>query len=177
MHGRKAMELSLNFIVILIISIVIFGFGIKFISTLSSKATELHELTLEDLDEKIGSLACEGSERVCVSTDGKTIQKADFDFFGVKIINILDSQEFDITVSRPSPSGYTKTKADIMSDGLVAKPQSRAVFIGKNEEKDIGIGIEVPANAVSGTYIFNVNIRAQDGNPYSNVQKLYVNVP
>ncbi len=174
---KRAIELSLNFIVILIISIVIFGFGIRFISKLSSQATELQELTISELDERIGNLICEGSDRVCVGIDRKTIKRTKFDVFGVKIINILESQNFDITVSRPAPSGYTKNKQEIPTDSLIWNPKSRGIFIEKNEEKNLGIGIQVPANAVSGTYIFNVEIKTADGKPYSLVQKLYVDVP
>ncbi|MDP3766212.1 MAG: hypothetical protein Q8R04_06900 [Nanoarchaeota archaeon] len=177
MINKKAIELSLNFIVILIISIVIFGFGVRFISKLSSQATELQDITTGELDERIGNLVCEGSDRVCIGIDRKTIRRTKFDVFGLKIINILDSQGFDIIVARPVPSGYTKNKAEIQSDNLIWNPQSRTVFTEKNEEKNLGIGIQVPANAVSGTYIFDVKIQTQDGKPYSQVQKLYVDVP
>lgn len=174
---KKGIELSLNFLVILIISIVLFGFGVRFISKLSSEATQLQDLTLGELDERIGNLVCEGSERVCIGIDRKTIKRAKFDVFGLKIINILDSQNFDVTVTRPTPSGYTKAKQEIQTDNLVWNPKSRSIFIEKNEEKVVGIGIQVPANAVSGTYIFNVDIRTSDGKPYSATQKLYVDVP
>lgn len=174
---KKGIELSLNFLVILIISIVLFGFGVKFISRLSSEATQLQDLTLGELDERIGNLVCEGSDRVCIGIDRKTIKRAKFDVFGLKIINILDSQNFDVTVTRPTPSGYTKTKQEIQADNLVWNPKSRSIFIEKNEEKTVGIGIQVPANAVSGTYIFNVDIKISDGKPYSAAQKLYVDVP
>ena len=177
MINKKAIELSLNFIIILIISIIIFGFGIRFISKLSSQATELQDLTIGELDDRIGNLVCEGSDRVCIGIDRKTIKRTKFDVFGVKIVNILDSQNFDITVSRPSPSGYTKNKAAIEKDDLVWNPKSRSVTIEKNEEKNLGIGIQVPSDAVSGTYIFNVEIKTSDGKPYSNVQKVYVDVP
>lgn len=177
MLGKKAIELSLNFIVILIISIIIFAFGVRFISKLSSQATELQEITTSELDERIGNLICEGSDRVCVGIDRKTIKRAKFDIFGLKIINILESQSFDISITRPNPSGYTKTKQPIESDDLIWNPKARSVFIEKNEKKNLGIGVQVPANIVSGTYIFDVRIQTQDGKAYSNVQKLYVDVP
>lgn len=177
MFDKKAIELSLNFIVILIISIIIFGFGVRFIQKLSSQAIELQELTISELDEKIGNLVCEGSERVCVGIDRKVVQRKKFDVFGLKIINILDSQEFEITVSPSDPIGYKKDKTPVEGPALTINPQSRAIKINKNEEKSIGIGVQVPANAVSGTYIFNVEIKQQDGKPYSQVQKLYVDVP
>ena len=177
MLSKKAIELSLNFIIILILSIIIFGFGVRFISRLSSQATELQEITTSELDERIGNLVCEGSDRVCVGIDRKTIKRTKFDIFGLKIINILESQPFDIIVSRPTPSGYTKTKQAIQSDGMEWNPKSRSVFIEKNEEKNLGMGIQVPATIVSGTYIFDVRIQTADGKSYSNVQKLYVDVP
>ena len=177
MPDKKAVELSLNFIVILIISIIIFGFGVRFISQLSSQATELQEITTAELDERIGNLVCEGSDRVCVGIDRKTIRRTEFDVFGLKIVNILESQGFDITVDRPTPGGYTISKEEIQTDNLIWNPKQRSVFIEKNEEKSLGIGVQAPANIVSGTYIFNVRIQTADGKPYSNIQKLYVDVP
>lgn len=174
---KKAIELSLNFIVILIISIIIFGFGVRFISKLSSEATNLQQMTLSELDEKISNLVCEGSDRVCVSEERKIIQRTKIAYFGVKILNILDSQNFDISVSPSAPIGYKKDKTPITSPPLIINPASRSINIEKNEEKNLGIGVQVPANAVSGTYIFNVEIKTQDGKPYSQVQKLYVDVP
>ncbi len=175
--AKKAVELSLNFIIILIISIIIFSFGVRFISRLSSEAIDITKITEKELDEKIGDLICEGSDRVCVGVDRKTIKRTKFDAFGLKILNILDSQLFTITVTRPTPSGYTKNRQAIQSDSLAWNPKARDVFIEKNEEKNLGIGVQVPASAVSGTYIFNVEIKSADGKLYSNVQKMYVDVP
>ena len=109
--------------------------------------------------------------------DRKTIRRTKFEVFGVKIMNILESQNFDVTISRPSPSGYTKNKQPIFTDNLVWNPKDRVIFIEKNEEKSFGVGVQVPSSAVSGTYIFDVKIQAADGNPYSATQKLYVDVP
>ena len=177
MINKKAIELSLNFIIIIILSIIIFGFGVRFISKLSTQAIELQEITTSELDERIGNLVCEGSDRVCVGIDRKTIRRTKFDVFGIKIINILEGQNFDIIISRPSPSGYTKSKQPIDADGLIWNPKVRSVFIEKNEEKILGIGVQVPANAISATYIFDVRIQTADGKPYSSTQKLYVDVP
>lgn len=176
MLNKKSIELSLNFIVILILSIIIFGFGVRFISKLSSQAIELQDVTTSELDERIGNLVCEGSDRVCIGIDRKTIRRTKFDVFGLKIINILESQDFEIAVSRPSPPGYTKNNQPVQSDNLIWNPKARSVFIEKNEERNFGIGVQVPADAVSGTYIFDVKIQA-GGKPYSNTQKIYVDVP
>ena len=183
MLNKKAIELSLNFLVIFIISIIIFGFGIRFISKLSSEAIDLTEITIDDLDERISDVVCQGSDRMCIGNERMTIRKKEVGVFGLKILNILDSQNFDIEVNPSSPLGYTKTNLEITNPPLIVNPERRPdVFIEKNEEKKVGIGVQVPANAESGAYILNVRIRYTNPNTgvvddYVNVQKLYVDVP
>ncbi len=176
MLNKRAIELSMNFLVVLIISIVIFGFGVRFISTLFSQAKELEDYTFADLEEKIGNINCEGSERVCIGNDRKTIPRKEVGVFGMKMWNILDSQNFDVTISRPTPSGVSSSGL-IQSDSLKWKPHQRSIFIQKNAAEQLAIGIEVPPNVVPGTYIFNVEIKTQDAKAYSSVQKFYVVVP
>ena len=181
MINKKSVELSLNFIVILIISIIIFGFGVKFISDLSSQAVEITDIAISELDERIGDVICEGSDRVCIPTDRLTIKRKEFDVFGLKILNVLDSQNFDISVSPVEEYGKimaikkdgTKIQSDIP---LLVEPSFRSVYIKQNEEAKKAIGVQVPANAVSGTYIFNIEIQTADGEQYSTIQKLYVEV-
>ncbi len=177
MLNKKAIELSLNFLVIFIISIIIFGFGIRFISKLSSEAIKLQDITIDDLDERISDVVCEGSDRVCIGNERMTIRKKEVGVFGLKILNILDSQEFEITVTPSNPLGFKKDNTPITNPPLLVNPASRSVPIKRNEEAKVGIGVQVPANAVSGTYILDVDIKTYDGKPYSTVQKLYVDVP
>lgn len=177
MLNKRAIELSLNFLVIFIISIVIFGFGISFIKRLSSEAIDLQDIAIADLDKRISDVICEGSDRVCIGRERLTIRRKELGVFGLKILNMLDSQEFEIKVDPSSPLGYKKDNTPITDPPLLVNPPSRAVRIGKNEEKQVGIGVQVPPNAASGTYILNVDIKQQNGESYSTVQKLYVDVP
>lgn len=185
MFYKKGIELSMNFLVILIISLVIFGFGIYFISQLSSQATGLADITLGELDKKIGDLICEGSVRVCIGIERQVIKKGKLGVFGLKILNLDDSQEFEVSVTPSNPVGYdSNSKAILITGnfkGLSIVPSiytnpGRAVLIDKNEEETMGIGIEVPKQAPPGTYIFNVNIKDSSGNDYSKTQKIYVEV-
>jgi len=171
MNNKKGIELSINFLVIIIMSLLVFFFGARFIYNLGSQATELQEMTVDELDRKIGNLVCEGSEKVCLGFDKKTVKRGELGIFGLRIINILDSQNFDVIVSRPTPSGYTKKGEDITTDSLTVRPESRSVFIKKNEEKNLAIGVEVPKDARSGTHIFDVKIM-----PYDSLHKIYVEV-
>ena len=182
MKGKKAIELSMNFIIVLIISIIIFGFGIRFIATLFSNANDLQKMTVEDIDDQVKSLVCEGADRVCIGQDRKVIKRSSFDFFDIRVQNILDSQGFVVSVSASDPVGYNKDNQPIQLTaafkGLSVVPEKRpAEVISKNTNKVFGVGISVPVNALSGTYILKVEIKTEDGTPYSQIHKLYVVVP
>lgn len=129
-------------------------------------------------------MACEGSDRICIIVEKKKIQRGKVGIFGIKILNILDSEEFQITVNTPNPNplGYKKDNSEITGPALIINPQSRPISIKKNEERTIGIGIQVPKDApVGGVYILNVEIR-NNGNLYAPtsgrdaLQKMYVEV-
>jgi len=183
MHNKKSLELSLNFIIIMIISIVIFSLGIKFIYNLTSEATNLQDLSIYELDKQIGSLVCESAERVCIGVDRKTIQKSKYDIFGVKIFNVLDNENFEITIKHPDPPsaiGYDKRNNPISGPYLAIHPGGypgrRIETINKNKEANLAFGVEVPKDAVPGTYILNVDIK-NGGELYSSLLKIYVDVP
>ncbi len=177
MINKKSLELSLNFLVIIIISITIFGLGIYFISNLAQEAEDLRELTLAQIDEQIRDLTCEGSDRICMFAEKIKIQRGKVGYFGIKILNILDSENFQVVVNPSSPLGYKRDNSPIAGPELIINPKIRPpIYIKKNEDKTIGIGVQVPQDApIGGTYIINVEIR-NSGNLYVPLQKLYVEV-
>jgi len=137
-------------------------------------------MTTTELDQKIGNLVCSGFDRSCISAEKKIITKKNFDVFGIKIFNVMPTQNFDITVDTPTDKlgiKYDKTPIPLTGSKLVVNPGSRSVNIAQNEEKNIGIGVQVPPDAVPGIYILNVEIKSQDGSQYVPIQKLYVEVP
>ena len=197
MRNKKSIELSMNFIVIIILSIVIFGFGIYFIAHLSSEAKRMTQMSNDALDKKIGDIICGGFDRVCISTGKKIIPKKSYDVFGVKVLNILEPplnsefRDFQIQVSPPgSYLGFDKDGNAIpvgAFQGLTIIPSDASPNVGvrqfqlkKNEQANVGFGVDVPADAPSGLYILNVDIKTVIPSGlelYGSTQKLYVEVP
>ncbi len=174
---KKGIELSINFIVIIILALTIFLFGARFIYKLATEATELESLTFEELDKRIGNLICESSEKVCIGNDRKMIKRGKLGVFSLKIINILDTQNFEIVVT---PSGGFDKDGNPITNNLFIFPATRTVTdLKRNSDITLGIGIEVPKDAESGTHIFNVDVQAPSILPkkYSSIQKIYVVVP
>jgi len=64
-------------------------------------------------------------------------------------------------------------------------PRSRDMNLAAKESESMGIGIEIPKNAPSGTYSFNVDVVYDDHDdrlgtyehPYTPTRKIYVKVP
>ena len=142
--NKKGIELSVNFLVVIIISIDIIGFSVYILTTVVGRAGELSRMTQEDLNKRIETLQCTGI--VCFAVNYKEIKRGEFDIFGLKIFNTGAEAEFSLDIAPVKP-------------GLSFVPESGETFrIGGNEEKRIGIGIEVPKNATSGIYIFNIGV-------------------
>ena len=178
MLKKGAIELSMNFLVIIIISVVIFGYGVYFITSLSSKANDWTKMSTEELDKQIGDLVCQGFERVCITAGKKTIQKLNFDVFGIKVFNIYGPQTFSVEVTNTNMIAPGGTDIIPASPQLnINPPDRRSVLIDKNEGKSVGVGVQVPPDAVAGTYILDVTISDQLNNEYVPIQKLYVDVP
>jgi len=173
---KKGFELSLNFLVTIIIAIVILIFGIRFISDLVTETSNLESLTLDQIDNKIENLLCD-SEKVCIGKTTKTIKKGKFDVFGIKIINVISDDSFsddfniDVKVTKLIKDGIEITDPDKLNK-LNLKYRTINFIIEKNEEENIGVGVEVLKEAVSGTYILDVTIPQ-----YEEVYKIYVDVP
>lgn len=171
---KKGIELSMNFLVTVIIAITIFMFGIKFIYDLTSQATELEGLTTEQLDRRIGELLCESTDRVCIGIDKRLIPRGELGVFGIKIVNIRSGENFEISVT---VTGYTNNNEPISTDPDVINKidlkYRETIFIGRNEEETIGLGVGVMKDAKAGTYILDVKVF-----PYDDIlNKIYVEVP
>ena len=169
---KKAIELSLNFLVTVIIAVAILVLGVKFINDIAGEATELESLTTDQLDKKITELNCESTDRVCIGISKKTIPKGEFDVFGIKIINILENQEFNINVKAAKLIKNNEEITDPINLNKIKLKYRNNLFIGKNEEESIGVGVEVQKDTASGTYIFDVKVQ-----PYDELYKIYVEVP
>ena len=177
--NKKAFELSINFIVILIISIVIFGFGIKFAYDIMHQADELSKMTQKDIDAHLENMLCDSSERICIGTTTKEIRPNKVGFFTVGILNTYDDgKDFYIDV-RESDTGVVSPIGEtywMLKNEITIKP---------NEQKKVGIAVQVPGGTDKGTYVLNVYVCSDESiscgedsnNRYGTIQKIYVVVP
>ncbi|NOZ80910.1 MAG: hypothetical protein GXP63_04515 [DPANN group archaeon] len=195
MQKKAAIELSINFIVIIVMSVVIFAGGIFIAQKMFSGADDV----LNDLDQqsvaRIESLLDDGA-RVAIPFKTRQASRGESAVFGIGILNILKTPtdftievEFDsaydgdtlLCDSSSNPTGCTPaaTSWNTPDDWPIYDTQPHTL---KTNQKDVyRILVKVPDDATSGTYIFNVKVTYEDspGNPisYDPLRKLLVNVP
>lgn len=182
MRSRKAsITLTINFLVTFIIAIVVFGMGLILAKQMFSGAGGLADKTFEDIDKQIGSLICSGSAKICFTAKQKRIERGAFGVFGLSVENVFsDEKDFEITIGPGTYMSPDQSGSSVHPSALGILPMGRTMTLAAKETDKMGIGIEVPKDALSGTYSFNVNIKYDDGRTmkeYDSPRKIYVKVP
>ena len=179
MLNKKGFELAVNFLVVLIISVAVLGFGIKFVYDLVAQTSKLEQVSGEDLDARIGDLLCANEKQVCISGETKKIKQGDVGVFGVKILNVDSADhKYFVVLSRcqllepgstslqdcdlTGPNQQLITIPQVMTlpppDAPASTSQKREITIKSKNEGSIALGVEVKKNAPSATYILNVDV-------------------
>ena len=172
--SKKAIELSINFLVIVIISLVMLSSGIlivqKYFGTAEEIQSQLDTQTIAQIEE----LLDEG-DPVAIPLKRKTISAKESDIFGLGVINIYDTPT-SFTANIIFSNAYKPNKEDITA--FPKPPEEWLLYdnlqfnLEPKEKRTISIRVDVPAGATSGTYIYNVKAL-----PYDRITKMYVIVP
>jgi len=181
MHKKGALELPVNMLVIVIISIVILASGI----TLMYKFVGGAEDFKKDIDAKTNAelerLLVDQGQKVALPLNTAIVERGGNHVFGIGILNILesstpfriqvelskvaDTQEQDITVSvdKAAVEGWLLYDFDLFS-------------LEQNENHKQAISVSVDDTALPAQYIFNAKVFLENGEQYGNTQKFVVMV-
>jgi hypothetical protein len=174
--NKRGIELTVNFFVIMIISLVILGMGIYLVS-LFFTTTEEVKTNLDIQTERHIQRILIGGERVAIPINEKEIRRGKGDIFGLGILNILgETKNFTINIE-DGPFITTTNEISNPSVNIIHLP-SQTKEILNNEQKIFGIPVRVPRKAQIGTYILNVyvcNCSATTCNQCSSTEEAYDN--
>ncbi|MBU4283489.1 MAG: hypothetical protein KKA61_01355 [Nanoarchaeota archaeon] len=176
--NKKAFELSINFIVILILSIVIFGFGIKFLSDFMKSVDDITKFTDSDFNANMEKILCDSSERTCIGISRKEIRPNKVGFFTFGVLNTYEERKnFYVDVEQADP--YENNPDEIKYR------LNNELNLDTSEQDKVVIAVQVPGGTKKGTYVLNVYVCSDESiscgkdsnNRYGTTQKLYVVVP
>lgn len=167
--NKGAVELSMNFLVLLIIAIVVFGMSIWFITTIFNRASDIDPSDLP-LDE----IQC-GNQRVCLSSAAKMVNAGKWtkdNVITLRILNVGPAAIFtgDVILSQAVDADRNQISSDDKQKvHVVSFLGDESYDVLSNELKTVAIGFKVDEDAVKGTYLFTIIVNS-DGSEYDRRQ-------
>ncbi|RMF55464.1 hypothetical protein D6745_02080 [Candidatus Woesearchaeota archaeon] len=179
---KAAIQLSVNFVVVLIIAVIVFGLGLTFAYRLLSTASDIEEGFDADTNAQIEAMLNSG-EAVAIPINRAYLKKGKAHVFGLGISNKglgPGVTTFDVQVTQSAYFNLDGVKeSKDFSNFFESTPQSYDIV--NNEHKKVPIPIRVQNELADssptpfGTYVFNVNVSV-NGTQYGSLQKIYVEV-
>ncbi len=186
-RNKKGMELSINFIVMLIFAIVIFSFGIIFARSFFSQAQDRAGEITSQTKDTIRNLILQQNSQVAIYPDTMTIQRGESVVVGVGIVNTGDAASFKVIVDKNANCKLVDKTGTVQNcgnenTGVYPFYDTSTVSVAKNDEIYIPIKFMVKKdNSPSGKYIFTVKVKRTEGSITTDYglgnYKVYVNVP
>lgn len=188
--SKRGIELSVNFLVALVLAVVVFGMGLYIAAMIFGGGGSIAEKKFEDFDRQVGELSCYAADSVCVQVKSETVNRGSFKALGVTIKNVFPKKQFKLVVQNTrfiDQAGDAKLDFDpkLMLFGL--DTDGRIETLEKGEKKTFGVGVQVPKNAPSGQYTLNVMVYYADPEEVPDATtweqyierpyKIFVNVP
>ncbi len=167
--NKNAIELSVNFLVMFIIGIVVFGMGIYIVQQIATQAFESDRYTQDYLDSQIESISCTARDKVCVTNNFQQLRRGEVGFIGLFIYNYNETANNATFTITPEPvraydvddAQMTEMYADI-PDLQPNEPRiivvNEDVTIPAKQQQRIGLGVSIPDDAPSGRYVWNIEI-------------------
>ncbi len=180
--GKKAaIELSMNFLVMIIISLVILAGGIallyKFIGGAEDIKSQLDQRTSEELER----LLVGQGKKVALPLHVADVARGETHVFGLGIMNLMESSE-DFYVKAEIDTVVDEVNKDITASMDKTKINqwvlynTEAIKIEPGNYDKETLLVNVPKDAVKGQYIFSAKVYTSTKTLYGNPQKFFVNV-
>lgn len=175
--SKKGIQLSINFLVIVILSIVMLTLGILLVQTFFGKTEEIKRDLDVQTKDKIAELLTYG-EITALPYSKKTVSGGDQALFGLGVLNV-DRENYKTFYVDIVPSKFVTKRNEVednpdVEDWLLYDDET--FNLAPHESKQVSILVTPPSNARIGTYIFNVQVLETSGARYGNLNKMYVTI-
>lgn len=194
--NKKAIELSINFIVITVLSLIVLGIGFYLVTNIFSTATKYKGELDEQTQESLLATLRKSGDLISMPIIHYSIARGATDVLGAALLNdigiaetfyitttcteAVDSDENDLCAEVQGISCETET-AGYCSDWITLDTEKTT--LENRKDAAIGMFVMVPDDAPSGTfgYSFKVctgNFCGDSGSEqYGPTKKLYITVP
>ena len=163
--SRRGIELSINFIVMLVLAIAVFAGGLVFASKFFSHAEKMRGTLDAQTQRQLEKLLDSGSP-VVLPISSKEIFRNKFDTFALGVLakNMgTYTVRVDFKEAFEKGSNYPLRRYADLENSWIKPSSEQSLELEKNEKGKFLIGVEVPKDAEKGTYIFEVSVAFEAG--------------
>lgn len=161
MNKKGGFELSISFLVGIILGIVLLSLGLIFVYNILTSTDEIRRYGLPSFFEMEADNCVQNNERVCVPIIKKDAETTDTASFGVVINNNYgEEKEFQINVqySRGFLDDGTEVPVGSIDVSEWTFSDYDVITLDNFEYEIIEVPMRVPSNIKAGNYVFNVNV-------------------
>ncbi|MFH1064729.1 MAG: hypothetical protein V1729_06605 [Candidatus Woesearchaeota archaeon] len=163
--NKRGMELSINFIVMLVMGMAVFGGGLAFSTKFFTHAESVRGSLDSQTEKQIEKLLDSGSP-VAIPISQKEIKRNKFDTFGIGVMAQFNG-EYIMNVQPNGAFRRDKTAITVNTADWLNIPMTK-LELEKNDKGKYLVGVTVPKAAERGTYMFKVVVSYRDPNDASN---------
>ena len=187
MRKKGAIGLSMNMLVVIILSIIVLAGGVALMYQFISGAEEQKRVLDSKTSAELERLLIDQGKMVALPLHKVALERGNSHLFGVGILNIGEGSGTDFSITVELSKAIDESDKEIT--GLDHQQivdiwllyDNENLIIEENEHRKEIISVDVPKEVQKGEYIFNVKVwHTSSGTPagsqYGNTQKFYVKV-
>lgn len=195
MNRKAGIQISINFLVVMMISIVIIGLGLVLINRMVGSGGDQISSMDDRLRTQIEDLLVRENRLVAIPIVEKEFDRGTGDFFGIGVMN-LQLQTVNFSVNVTFDRAFHRITGNDITGQLSGLNNASNWVLLFDGVKDIRardkyvftVGFQVPRTALPGLYIYNVSVTNSTNTPApdcidnhlncydGSIHKLYVKV-
>jgi hypothetical protein len=175
---KGAIELSLNFLIIIIISVIILAFGINFVRKMVGGVDDIVPNLDQSIIKEIEKITV-GNNRVAIVFNSQEIRRGQSHLFGLGIKNAFptpDDRTFDVSYSFRSARDPSMNNILNPKSNFDIKTPEPEITIDSDQRGYSRFWIIAKKNATPGEYIIDVTVE-NNNIPYGDKAKIFISVP
>jgi hypothetical protein len=176
-NSKKGLELSINFIVMLIIALVVFGMGIKLFTMFFIEAENIKQDLDDQTKKELQAKMMSSPDQVVIYPTSLTIQKGKANLVGVGILNIGGGSTY-FTLNSTYQNCYDRDGTPMTSVNCgshIGLIEERNITILLNTREVTSVPVRVDRQAASGKYSILITVTQDETEIGKNL--VYINVP
>jgi hypothetical protein len=165
LKNKKAIELSINFVVMLIMAVAVFIGGLVFTAKFFKQAEGVRGALSSQTEAQLEKLLDSGSPTV-IPINTKEIFRNKYDSFA---LGIMARAEGKYIVRVTPGQAFNREKVLITNNKIKIDPTETSLDLKKNQKGKMVILVDVPSDTEKGTYIFKVTVELRATDPSQNM--------